>query len=173
MARSPLPFRKRKRSTLGGTFVAAVAKPIWVCSRPGCEVHHPAVQDRETHKWKQPDKCLGCGGMAFDFFQSKGEADRWASLRMLEKVGKIRNLRRQVRFGLFAIAPNGLQQHVADYIADYVYERWGDGDRNDPPGWEEVIEDCKPGRDKIDPTAKLKLKWMAVQRGKPVTIYEV
>jgi hypothetical protein len=156
------PYRKPKRYTLSGAAVMAVAQPIWVCANMKCEVHHKAVFNKVTHHWDQPDKCLGCGGMAFTFFQSQGEANRWASLRLLEKVGKITKLRRQVRYGLFAIAPNGLQQHVADYIADYVYDRDG----------EEVIEDCKPSAGP-DPVAKLKLKWMAAQRGKPVTIYKV
>lgn len=42
--------RKPKRYSLRGDYVAAVAKPVWVCSLPSCEVHHPAIKDEETGK---------------------------------------------------------------------------------------------------------------------------
>jgi hypothetical protein len=164
----PQPFKKRRRTTLQGRFVAAVAKPIYVCSRPGCGVHHSATFDSETHHWLKPEACLGCGGITFDYFQTKGEADRWASLLLQEKAGLVRKLRRQVRYGLFTIAPNGLQIHVADYIADFVYEKAVPHSDQ----WEDVVEDVKP-KSGADPVAVLKLKWMAAQRGKPVTIYKV
>jgi hypothetical protein len=145
----------------------AVAQPIYVCSRPGCGVHHKATFDKATHHWLKPEACLGCGGITFDFFQTNGEAQRWASLLLMEKSGLIRKLRRQVRYGLFTIAPNGLQVHVADYIADFVYEK-----QTPFGGWDEVVEDVKP-KGGIDPVAALKLKWMAAQRGSPVAIYRV
>ena len=151
-----------KRRFLAGRYAMAVAQPIYVCSAPNCEVHHKAIKDG-TH-WLQPDHCIGCGGMAFMFFQTNGEAQRYASLRLQEKTGRVRDLKRQVRFGLFTIAPNGLQVHVADYIADFVYTIIATG--------EEIVEDVKP-KGGIDPVAALKLKWRAAQRGKPVAIYRV
>ena len=61
-------------------------------------------------------------------FDSKSEARRWSELRLLERAGQIRKLRRQVSFPL-AIGdapilirsegyPNGRQ---AKYTADFVY----------------------------------------------------
>jgi hypothetical protein len=141
-----------------GHDAARTAIPVYVCSRPGCEVHHPAV--KVGGKWTAPGSCIKCHGMAFDRFPSTAEANRWASLRMLEKRGVITNLRRQVRFPLMTIAPNGLQVHVADYIADHVYFRDG----------KEIVEDVKP-RFGMDPVAALKLRWMAAQRGDEVLIY--
>lgn len=135
-----------------------MAIPVYVCSRPGCEVHHPARRD-DKGKWTAPHHCLGCSGMAFDRFPSTGEANRWAALRLQENVGIITNLRRQVKYPLMTIAPNGLQVWVADYIADFVYVRDG----------KEIVEDSKP-RNGIDPTAALKLRWMAAQRGEEVLI---
>lgn len=136
---------------LSGFHAGQKSTSVWVCSRPGCEVHHAG---------RKPEFCMKCHGMTFDYFASGGEAARWASLRLLETVGKITNLRRQVRIPLLARAPNGLDVHVADYVADYVYDRDG----------EEVVEDHKP-RAGMDDVAKLKLKWVAAQRGKPVAIY--
>lgn len=160
MAKRPRPFGNYGAKRLAGRFAGAVAKPVYVCARPGCEVHHKARYDNALEKWVAPDRCIACGGMEFDYFATTEEANRWAELRLQEKVKAISKLRRQVRIGLFTIAPNGLQAWVADYIADFVYERDG----------EEVIEDHKPGAG-MDDVAKLKLKWVAAQRGKPVLIH--
>lgn len=147
---------------LHGSDAAKKAQPIYVCSRPGCEVHHKAIKKttQKGEKWSPPDRCIGCGGLAFEFFASTSEANRWAALRLQEKAGLITNLRRQVRFPLMTIAPNGLQAKVAEYIADHVFVRDG----------KEVIEDVKP-RSGMDPVAALKLRWMATQRGEEVAIY--
>jgi len=140
-----------------GEDARARAIPTYVCSRPGCEVHHRAQM--VDGKFQAPHHCIGCGGMVFDRFDSTSEANRWAALRLQEKAGMISNLRRQVRFPLMTIAPNGMQIKVADFIADYVYVRDG----------EEVVEDRKP-RAGIDPTSALKLRWMAAQMGREVLI---
>lgn len=49
-------------------------------------------------------------------FDSKKEAKRWEDLCMLEQAGDIRDLRRQVDFGL---SVNG--EHICVYRADFVY----------------------------------------------------
>ena len=49
-------------------------------------------------------------------FDSKREAQYWGTLRMRERLGEIKDLQRQVKFGLTV---NG--QHVADYKADFTY----------------------------------------------------
>jgi hypothetical protein len=86
-------------------------------------------------------------------FDSKKEAARWAELRILEKAGKIEDLRRQVKFVLIPAqyedstdvyqrgANKGkpkkgkLIEHEAAYIADFVY-RDKETDRT-------VVEDVK------------------------------
>jgi hypothetical protein len=68
-------------------------------------------------------------GMVFD---SKKEASRYPQLKLLESAGRIRNLRRQVKYELRV---NGVL--VSTYKADYVYEELEKGQ------WLEVVEDVK------------------------------
>jgi len=67
-------------------------------------------------------------------FHSKGEADRWQQLCLLEKSGSISNLRRQVPFKLLAWSPWGPEQ-IGTYKADFTYR--------DMKTNEEVVEDFK------------------------------
>lgn len=98
------------------------------------------------------------GGLLF--FRSKKEAKRWIGLRLLERVGKIRNLRRQVKFSLQARRPDGLMEHVVSYVADFVYEEPLPGDV-----WVEVVEDTKGH---LQDAYLLKRQWFAVQHGKSI-----
>lgn len=72
-------------------------------------------------------------------FDSIKEARRWGELRLLEKAGEIRGLKRQVRIqlegrdGPVRFVPS---RKTAVYVADFVYE-----DRR--LGWAQVIEDSK------------------------------
>ena len=79
-------------------------------------------------------------------FDSKKEARRWQELKILEKAGKITNLRRQVKFVLIPtqravdeIGPRGgrrpgkVLEKELDYVADFVYEEDG----------EKIVEDVK------------------------------
>lgn len=146
-----------KFTRFSGRLAGMVAKPVWVCCNLNCELH-----DRGTlvgSKVIGPATCMRCGGIAFDRFQTIAEADKWAQLRLLEKGGIIKNLRKQVRFPLYAMDKNGLRVEVAFYVADFVWEE-KDG--------RQVIGDVKPKKG-VDPLAALKLKWMAAQ-GQPVTI---
>lgn len=133
------------------------ATPVFVCANMKCELHHRGV--KVDGKWRQPDHCLSCKGMVFDRFSSIGEANRWAALRLQEKIGAIKGLRRQVRFPLMTMAPNGLLVKVAEYWADFVYLR---DDK-------EVVEDSK-AQNGMDDVAALKLRWMAAQRGEEVLV---
>jgi hypothetical protein len=55
-------------------------------------------------------------------FSSKREATRYAELKMLETMGKIVNLRLQVRYNLIpAQNVNGHKERAVDYVADFVY----------------------------------------------------
>ena len=74
-----------------------------------------------ARKVKSPD------GQVFD---SQKEYSRWGVLRLLERAGKISDLKRQVSFELI---PKQNGERACSYIADFTY--WQDG--------KYVVEDCK------------------------------
>lgn len=72
-------------------------------------------------------------------FPSLREARRWAELRLMERAGEIRDLRRQVPIVLLGRdgpLRNGRSGKPKTYIADFTYQ-----DRR--LGWAEVVEDAK------------------------------
>ena len=80
---------------------------------------------------------------------SRREAERWSQLKLLERVGKIVNLQRQVKFVLIPAqydVPKGKQkrgkllERECSYIADFQYQ--------DKETGELVIEDTKGVRTK-------------------------
>lgn len=83
-------------------------------------------------------------------FHSKTELRRWEYLRLLEKAGEIRKLRRQVKYKLSFILNEREDitvkagNKIAQYTADFVYE-----ERTKAPDyqWREIIEDVKGYRD--------------------------
>jgi hypothetical protein len=70
-------------------------------------------------------------------FDSKLEEGIWQDLKLREKAGEIRNLRRQVRFSLFM---NG-GEHFGIYTADFVYEIFLD--RGVLGRWHRYVADAK------------------------------
>ena len=67
-------------------------------------------------------------------FDSRLEARAWQDLKMREKAGEIRGLRRQVKFSLFA----GGGEHIGVYKADFVF------DEKAPDGtFKRVVADAK------------------------------
>ena len=77
-----------------------------------------AVQNR---KGGRPSKYGNVKDEADGFtFASKAERGRWMDLRLMEKAGEIKELKRQVKYPLEV---NGL--HICDYVADMVYEQNG------------------------------------------------
>lgn len=80
-------------------------------------------------------------------FPSKGEAEKWAELRILEKGRAIKNLKRQVPY---EIKVNGVL--ICKYVADFVYEEAG----------KKIVEDKKGYQ---TPEYKLKKKLMAAVHG--------
>lgn len=77
-----------------------------------------------------------------DIFDSGLEAARYAELKMLERVGEIADLKRQVPYDLVV---NGIK--ICTYVADHVYKekspKWV------PPGvieWKPITEDVKGAR---------------------------
>lgn len=80
---------------------------------------------------KYYSKKISADGMIFD---SKKEFKRWNELRLLEKSGQIRDLKRQVKFVLIpaqrepdtrgpkgGIKPGRLLEREVAYIADFTY----------------------------------------------------
>lgn len=137
---------------VNGSDAAKRARKVFVCR--GCGLWHYD---------KKPAQCLAktCGRLDFDMFDSIGEAKRWARLQLLQQVGEISELRRQVPFALMTVGRAGLAVKWAEYVADFVYVETATG--------QQVIGDHKPVAG-MSPDAALKIRCMAAQ-GLPVTIF--
>ena len=81
---------------------------------------------------------------------AKGECERWEELRLLERSGAIRSLRRQVPF---ALVVGGVL--VCTYIADFVYE----------DGAATIVEDRKSPRTRQLSAYRIKAKLMQALYG--------
>lgn len=92
------------------------------------------------------------------WFDSGAEADRYATLKLLERGGEIRDLALQPAFDLHA--PGG--GLVGQYRADFAYTRTADGAR--------VVEDVK-SKPTITALFRWKKKHMLAEHG--ITIIEV
>ena len=104
-------------------------------------------------------------GMTFD---SGRELKRWQELELLEKAGKIQNLRRQVKFVLAesVMLPDkhGILRKKPDlrYIADFVYCVVATG--------EEVIEDAKSPHLRNNQVFRVKMHLLKLRHGIEVTL---
>ena len=88
-------------------------------------------------------------------FDSKKEAKRYAELKLLERGGAIKDLRRQVRYELIpAFECGGKHYRPTSYVADFVYTDCKTG--------AEVVEDCKGFRTDV---YKIKAKLFAHRFG--------
>ena len=88
-------------------------------------------------------------------FDSKKEAKRYAELKLLERGGAIKDLRRQVRYELIpAFDCDGKHYRPTSYVADFVYTDCKTG--------AEVVEDCKGFRTDV---YKIKAKLFAHRFG--------
>jgi hypothetical protein len=103
-----------------------------------------------ARRTKYANEVVDVGGLRFD---SKREARRWGELQLLERVGHIADLRRQVRFRLEV---NGA--HICDYLADFTYSESG----------AMVVEDAKGVRTR---DYSIKAKLMRACHG--ITVREV
>ena len=103
-------------------------------------------------------------------FDSEREAARFGELKVLQAMGKIRNLRLQANFtlveGYTTIEGRRIKPMV--YRADFVYERATDPDRNGTVYWLREVEDAKGAKTK---DYLLKKKLMQDKFG--ITIREV
>lgn len=80
-------------------------------------------------------------------FDSVKEYHRWGCLRLLERAGKIKNLRRQVRYELI---PKQDGERACWYIADFVYEQDG----------RLIVEDCKGCKTDVYKVKRKLLLWV-------------
>lgn len=135
-----------KFASINGSDLGKKAIAVFIC--PACSQRY----DRAP-----PTQCQ-CGGIAFDRFMSKGEANRWMQLRLIQRAGDISDLQRQVWFPLVTVTADGKPVKFGDYVADFTYTEGG----------KTVIEDYK-SRSGIDPVASLKLRIMEVA-GRPVRL---
>lgn len=80
-------------------------------------------------------------------FDSKREMKRWYELKLMEKAGVIKNLKRQVRYELI---PKVGSQRPTYYYADFVYF---DKDGN------EIVEDVKGTKTEVYKLKKKLMLW--------------
>jgi len=90
------------------------------------------------------------------FFHSKGELRRWEELKMLEKVGEISALERQVSYDLHVTTPEGEKVKIGSFRPDYRFiERSG----------EVVIEDFKSPASAKDEAYRLRKRMFEAEYG--------
>lgn len=72
-------------------------------------------------------------------FDSQKEYNRYRELDLLQRAGKIKNLKRQIRYSILPAQKraDGRRERGIEYIADFVYEE------ATPDGWQTVVEDVK------------------------------
>lgn len=98
-------------------------------------LHRPLTESGTTMFNKYKNKKVTVNGLTFD---SMKEANRWGQLKLMERAGRISNLRRQVRFCLIpeqrmpdTLGPRGgrrkgrIIEKGCYYVADFVYEENG------------------------------------------------
>ena len=104
-------------------------------------------------------------------FASKAEAHRYQELKLLERGGRIRGLKLQPRYKLYALVINGPPadgKEVCVYVADFEYEEDQQDARDEGyPYWVPITEDTK-GME--TPVFKLKAKFFAACYGREVRI---
>ncbi len=100
-------------------------------------------------------------GMTFD---SGRELARWKELELLEKAGKIRELKRQVPFVLAGpVVLGGRKKPAIKYVADFTY--W---DLRGAPTF--VIEDAKSPHLRTNPVFRLKMHLLKLEHGIEVAL---
>jgi hypothetical protein len=92
-------------------------------------------------------------------FASKAEARRYSELKLLEKIGEVKELELQPKFPLHSPKRHSRQfERVCTYIADFRYRRGPQGVL--------VVEDVKGMK---TPVYRLKKKWFEAQYGLKIT----
>ncbi len=121
---------------------------VWTCKH--CGTQHPT---------EKPKTCRACQQSGFHYFASRGEAQRFAQLELMQAAGQIKRLRVQVPY---RIKCNGIL--ITTYYADFVYDR--------PEGNSsvQVIEDYKGSKDAVTDVFKLKRKLVEAAYGVIITV---
>jgi hypothetical protein len=93
-------------------------------------------------------------------FDSKKEANRYRELCVLQRVGDIRDLKRQQPF---VVTVNGVE--ICRYFADFTYE--ADSETGGPAGavWRFTVEDVKSAATRKKESYRLKKKLVEAQFG--------
>lgn len=86
---------------------------------------------------------------------SRKQSVRWVLLTQQQRLGEIRNLRREVPYRLEV---NG--QLICKYVADHVYE-----EPIDEIGWAEVVEDVKSDITRKNRAYRIKVKLLKALLG--------
>lgn len=96
-------------------------------------------------------------------FDSKAEAKRYQTLRLLERIGEIRNLTVQPSYILQHdfTDEQGRKHRSITYTADFRYERDG----------QTIVEDVKGG--KATQTAAFRIKWKLAIKKYPLIQFEI
>lgn len=121
-------------------------------SAPSLATMRDKPVEKSTRGQKYSNQKVTDQGITFD---SKAEHRRWCYLRLLERAGEIKDLRRQVSFMLIPelVKPRGGKERPTHYIADFVYL--------DKAG-AQVVEDVKGA---VTPEFRLKRKLMLWAHG--------
>lgn len=107
---------------------------------------------------KQATPCGKCGSAeGFQHFPSKAEANRYATLRLMQEHNQISDLECQPSFPLLVAQPSGKFTKIATYYADFRYRE----------GSKTVIEDVKGLETDV---FKLKKKHAEAQYGITINI---
>lgn len=126
-----------------------------------------AGEQKQQKRNKYGNRKVVCDGIKFD---SEREAARFSELKVLQAMGKIRNLRLQANFtlveGYTTIEGERIKPMV--YKADFTYERATEPDCNGAVYWLREVEDVKGAKTK---DYLLKKKLMQDKYG--ITIREV
>ena len=123
------------------------------------EYRATAGKPRRNKYGAVPDyRCGECNSAHVLRFDSKAEARRWDKLCEMQKLGLIKDLKRQVPF---KIAVDGAG--IATYLLDFSY-------RDDEGNVR--YEDVKGGKATQTPLSKLKIKLVEAQHGIKVEIVQ-
>jgi hypothetical protein len=97
-------------------------------------------------------------GIEGEHFRSRKEASRWIELRQLQAGGVVRALRRNPRFLLHTVSPEGLKVAISEYTGDFAYDEAAPLVEQ----WTLIIEECKgfPMPDWL-----LRKKWVEAEYG--------
>jgi len=94
-----------------------------------------------------------------EVFDSQKELNRWLELKILERFGEVKDIRRQV---VFELVPKSPGQRAVKYIADFVYSGKISIEQFEEPIYIKFVEDCKGYK---TPMYRLKKKLMKAKFG--------